>query len=59
MKETNLEKEKALEILNRAGQDLRVALVMQKADVDFQKAKNALEKSNFVIEEAIKIIQNS
>ncbi len=59
MAETGLEREKALEVLSRADGDLRVALVMQKTQTDFEKAKTALEKSNFVIKEAIRILQTN
>ncbi|GIU81319.1 MAG: N-acetylmuramic acid 6-phosphate etherase [Acidobacteria bacterium] len=58
MAETGLERERAIEVMNSAYGDLRVALVMQKANVNFEQAKNALEKTNFVIKEAIKILQS-
>jgi N-acetylmuramic acid 6-phosphate etherase len=57
MLETGLDQKKALEVLSHAGGDLRIALVMQKTQTDFKKAKTALEKSNFVIKEAIRILQ--
>ena len=47
MVETNLAQEAAQDLLNKAGEDLRVALVMQKADVDFETADKNIEENRF------------
>ncbi len=59
MSETNLDEVKAQELLNAANNDLRVAIVMQKADVSRESAENALIENDFVIEEAIENLPNS
>ena len=53
MAETGLEETAAQELLNAANFDLRVAIVMQKANVSRAAAENALKENNFVIEAAI------
>lgn len=53
MAETNLDESAAQNLMNKAGEDLRTAIVMQKANVSRQQAENVLVKSNFVIEKAI------
>jgi len=51
--ETNLDERAARELLNEANGDLRVAIVMQKAQVSGEKANNALAEHDFVIEKAV------
>ncbi len=53
MAETGLDEAAAQDILNEAGYDLRVAIVMHKAGVSRTPAKNALAENDFVIEKAI------
>jgi N-acetylmuramic acid 6-phosphate etherase len=53
MAETGLDKTAAKNLMNEARNDLRVAIVMEKADVSPELAKEFLEKNNFVIEKAI------
>lgn len=58
MAETNLDGAPAQELLNEAGGDLRVAIVMQKARVSSGKAQEVLAENSFVIEKAIEQINN-
>lgn len=51
--ETDLDENSALDLLNEANGDLRVALVMNKANVSNEEAQNALIQNNFVIEKTI------
>lgn len=53
MNETDLDENSAKLLFNSAKNDLRIALVMGKTKADFQMAKSVLEKTNFVVEEAI------
>lgn len=53
MSETNLNETDAQNLLNEAGEDLRVAIVMSKANVSRETAEKALTENNFVIEKAI------
>jgi N-acetylmuramic acid 6-phosphate etherase len=55
--ETNLDENAAQELLNEAGGDLRVALVMNKANATSEKARAALNENNFVIEKAIRSVK--
>jgi N-acetylmuramic acid 6-phosphate etherase len=59
MTETDLDETAAQELLNNANFDLRVAIVMNKAEVSREAAENALKKSDFVIESAIKSLAAS
>jgi N-acetylmuramic acid 6-phosphate etherase len=59
MAETNLEEGKAKELLESADWDLRVALVMQKADVSVREAKATLEEAHFVVERAVATLRES
>lgn len=52
MNEVGLEESAATRLMEKAGGDLRVAIVMQKASVDADEARKALEKSNYVVEDA-------
>jgi len=54
MAETDLGEAAAQNLLNEANDDLRVAIVMNKADLDFETARNILAENNFVIEKAIR-----
>ena len=54
MSETGLDETSAQNLLNEANYDLRVAIVMQKANVPRDAAENALAENSFVIENALK-----
>lgn len=53
MAETGLEEASAQELMTEAGDDLRVALVMQKAKVDSETALKLLLETEFVVENAV------
>jgi N-acetylmuramic acid 6-phosphate etherase len=53
MAETGLDETAAQNLLSEADNDLRVAIVMRKANVSSETAENALKTNNFVIETAI------
>ncbi|MBV9216528.1 MAG: N-acetylmuramic acid 6-phosphate etherase [Acidobacteria bacterium] len=53
MTETDLDEAAATTLLDRANEDLRVALVMQRADVGYDDANAALTATNFVVDAAI------
>lgn len=57
MTETGLDEAPAQSLLNKANDDLRIAIVMQKAGADRETAADALTKTNFVIENAINLIK--
>jgi N-acetylmuramic acid 6-phosphate etherase len=52
MDELDLDESAATRLMEEAGGDLRVALVMQKGDVGADSARAALEKTNYVVEAA-------
>ncbi len=56
--ETGLTEEDATEKLKAAGSDLRVALVMSKTGCELRTAKDALKKSNRVLQKAIDYLAN-
>jgi len=58
MSETNLDEAAAQNLLNEANDDLRVSIVMQKANVNRETAENSLAENEFVIEKAIEQINN-
>lgn len=51
--ETGLGAADATELMSLAGQDLRVAIVMSRAEADRETALAALERSDFVIDDAL------
>jgi N-acetylmuramic acid 6-phosphate etherase len=53
MAETDLDEAAASDLMNRANGDLRVAIVMQKANVSFETAQKALQIHQNIIEKAI------
>lgn len=55
--ETELDAETAQTLMNEAGGDLRVAIVMHKAKISRQQAENALQETQNVIEKAVEIVQ--
>ncbi len=57
MAETLLDKTAAQNLMTKAGNDLRVAIVMQKANVNFETAQNILSENNFVIEKAVESVK--
>lgn len=59
MAETNLDERAAENLMSEAGGDLRVAIVMQKADVPRETAEKVLAENNFVIEEAVQRLELS
>lgn len=54
--ETGLDENAAQELLSKANDDLRAAIVMQKAGVSREKAQKALAENDFVIEKAIGVL---
>ncbi len=59
MAETNLNESEAQILMKQANQDLRVAIVMQKANVSLHLAEKSLTENNFVIETAILTLKTS
>jgi N-acetylmuramic acid 6-phosphate (MurNAc-6-P) etherase len=57
MAETELDEPAAAELFENAGRDLRVALVMHRANADKTAAENALERSAFVVETAVGLLK--
>jgi N-acetylmuramic acid 6-phosphate etherase len=57
MAETNLDESQAQNLLSKANYDLRVAIVMQKANVSREVAEQALRENDFVIENAVKSVK--
>ncbi len=55
MSETDLDEISAQNLLTEANHDLRVAIVMQKANVRRESAEKALTENDFVIEKAVEI----
>jgi N-acetylmuramic acid 6-phosphate etherase len=55
--ETNLDEAAAQDLMNAAGDDLRVAIVMQKANVSREAAEKALREKSFIIEKAIEFVK--
>ena len=47
MAETDLDETAAKDLMEKANNDLRVALVMQKANVDFEKAIQRFKRNRF------------
>lgn len=58
MSETNLEEQAARNLMAKANDDLRAAVVMHKAETDFETAKKHLSENDFVIEKALASIDN-
>ncbi len=58
MSETDLDEAAAQNLLNEANDDLRVSIVMHKANVNRETAEKSLAKNEFVIEKAIEQIRN-
>jgi len=58
MSETDLDEAAAHNLLNEANGDLRVSIVMHKANVNCETAENSLAENEFVIEKAIEQISN-
>lgn len=54
MAETSLDKTTAENLMKKANEDLRIALVMFHADVNREAAEKALSANDFVVEKAIK-----
>ncbi len=59
MAETKLEESAAKVLMEKADGDLRVALIMQKANVNFETAAKTLAENNFVIEKALENLPDS
>jgi len=55
MAETNLDEAGAQNLFNEANDDLRVAIVMSKANISRTMAEKVLTDANFVVEKAVKI----
>jgi N-acetylmuramic acid 6-phosphate etherase len=58
MAETGLGEVDAEELMRNAGDDLRVALVMNNGNVDRSQAEIVLKESHFVVEEAVRAIRS-
>lgn len=56
--ETGLDEAEAKELFNAAKNDLRIALIMSKTKVNFDRAKSVLDKFNGVVKEAIDAIES-
>ena len=54
IEETQIDEAAATKLMADAGGDLRVALVMAKARVDVDDARNALASRHYVVEEAVR-----
>jgi N-acetylmuramic acid 6-phosphate etherase len=57
MSETGLDEQSAQILMSRANDDLRVAIVMQKAKINRETAADRLAENDFVIEKAVKSIK--
>lgn len=57
MAETNLNETSAKDLMQKANSDLRVALVIHKANVDVEKALQTLNETDFVVENAVKLLR--
>ena len=58
MSETDLNEQVANDLLTEADDDLRVAIVMHRANVNQQTAKESLVENRFVIEKAVERLKN-
>lgn len=56
MAETELDERAAQDLMEKAGGDLRVALVMSQSEVNRTEAEEVLERTNFVVEKAVAIL---
>ena len=59
MAESGLDEDKAAALLHQAGDDLRVALVVNRTGGSVGDAKKCLEETNFVIEKAVETFEGS
>lgn len=57
MSETNLDENSAKDLMEKANDDLRIALVMYKTKVDFETAEKTLFETDFVVENAVKLLK--
>jgi len=57
MAETGLDERAGTKILNKAGGDLRVALVMFQANVNREQAEKRLDETGFVVEKAVELLK--
>lgn len=57
MSETNLGENSAQDLMKKADEDLRIALVMHKANVNLEKAIEKLNETDFVVENAVKLLK--
>ena len=55
MAETGLDETTAERLMDEAGGDLRIAVVMQKASVDRKRAERELDNAEWVIERAVEL----
>jgi N-acetylmuramic acid 6-phosphate etherase len=56
MSETGLDETAAKDLMAQANEDLRVAIVMFRAKVNAETAKNALNETEFVVEKAVNFL---
>ena len=59
MSETGLDETAARDLFDKANTDLRVAIVMKKANINRAEAEKALQEANFVVEKAIENLPNA
>lgn len=57
--ETGLDKTSAKDLFNEANEDLRIALVMFRANVNRKTAEKVLEEKNFVLEKAVSFFKKN
>ena len=55
--ETNLDEPAAEKLMSEAGDDLRVALVMFRANANRQVAEKVLKETDFIVEKSVKLIK--
>jgi N-acetylmuramic acid 6-phosphate etherase len=58
MMETGFDEEQAVELMQRAEGDLRVALFMHRTNSTLEEAQTALAENNFVIDRAVEALEN-
>lgn len=58
MAETGIDEKAAAQVIENAGGDLRIALVMQKGSASPTAAEAALDRSDFVVEKAIALLSD-
>ena len=57
MDEAKIDEVTATKLMENAGGDLRVALVMHRANADLRSAQTALERSSYVVDAAVSALE--